>query len=38
MVDYGLGVEGKYYVTIGVTTFVAFLVAFTCEFAKALDK
>jgi glucoselysine-6-phosphate deglycase len=38
VVDYGMGIETVHYVTKGVTTFVAFLVAFACESAKALGK
>ena len=39
VMDYGLGGEETvHYVTKGVTTFVAFMVAFACEAAKALGK
>jgi len=38
VVDYGLGIETVHYVTKGVTTFVAFMVAFACEAAKALGR
>ena len=38
VVDYGVGIETVHYVTQGVTTLVAFLVAFACETAKALGK
>lgn len=38
VVDYGLGIETVHYVTKGVSTFVAFLVMFACESAKALGK